>query len=253
MNRLFVFLSFVLFHLSSFSQTSDEIYHYVDEMISGYKSWSRVELSGKLLMDRLPLRPTVKVYMEKDVCVRISVRAPFIGEAGRLEISGNNILGVNKLKKVYVSEDISDIAGGLPLTVGNIQDILLARVFIVGSGTLSLQNFAQALVERYDSENWYIVPFNQPFPSGINYGFNAGDDCRLSLLYVTDGNSLSGSLSYTYEGEKTDILCQVSRDNKNLEAELSFGAPKWNPSKMDAFIPGSSYKRVGFSEFLRMF
>ena len=66
--------------------------HIIESISDGYKNWSRAAWSGKLSTDILPLSATMKVYMEKGKLTLISVRAPFVGEVGRVEIDPDSVL-----------------------------------------------------------------------------------------------------------------------------------------------------------------
>lgn len=72
---------------------------FLNIIISSYTPWQSVELNGKLQMERLPLTPSVRIYMEYKQKIFISVRAPFVGEVGRVEIDSTQVVAVNRLKK----------------------------------------------------------------------------------------------------------------------------------------------------------
>ena len=73
----------------------------VEKMAERFSSWNTVMLSAQLQMDGLPLSPSLKIFMEKGKSMSMSVRAPFIGEAGRLEFANDTVVAVNKMKNVY--------------------------------------------------------------------------------------------------------------------------------------------------------
>lgn len=238
---------------TSQAQTPSEINSYISRLTSTYTDWNSCELSGKLYMDGLPLNPSVKIYMEKGRKLMLSIRASILGEVGRIEISDGNILAVNKLKKVYVWEKVSNLMGGLPITVSDIQDALLGRAFLIGEGTLSMNNYALATIECYDSDNWIIVPLSRPQGLHADYGFSADGNARLRMLFAVYGNDLTGSLEYAYQGKKTDITFTFTEGTKGMDARLSLDAPKWNATAMGSFKPDKNYRKVGINEFLKLF
>lgn len=228
---------------------------FLQQLTGGYHSWQRVELNGKLKMQELPLNPSLRIYMERGSKIYISVRAPFLGEVGRLELSGTGLTAVNKMRKVYVREDISALLGGnLPVRVEDIQDLLLGRVFLTGSGTLSAEN--QNECRLYDEGDCrLLIPKEQPAGGAVRYGYTIDYDVRLQDMYVT---TVSGSyallLEYGYEGKKSSIDVNVQLRSKSYAATLQFDAPKWDVANgMTAIDINPSWRRISISEFIKSF
>ena len=73
----------------------------INDIIDSYMPWQSAEFSGKLKTDKLPVSPNVKIYMVRDSLLQISVRAPLLGEVGRLNLTHDEVLVVNKMKKIY--------------------------------------------------------------------------------------------------------------------------------------------------------
>ncbi len=94
--------------------------------------------------------------MQRDRSVHLSLR--FLGmEVASLMVTQDGIFALYKLERLYFAESISDLLGGFPTTVGNVQDLLLGRAFILGDtpGTLTLH-------PRRHPQNWTITPQAAP-------------------------------------------------------------------------------------------
>ncbi|MCM1291178.1 MAG: DUF4292 domain-containing protein [Prevotella sp.] len=221
-----------------------------DAVSENYTSWQTVALDGKLSMDRLPISPSLKIFMKKGSIITISIRVPFLGEVGRAQIKGQEILAVNKLKKVYVQEKLGDFFTDLPVTLDDIQNLLLARGFVAGSGEVSRTNINQC--DTYITEDgWMIIP-KEPIGGSVNYGFEYNSDCRLNLASaVPDGTSIEANAIYTYSGKKTRMDIELTHKSKDYNATLSLNAPEYGASPLGDIDLNKNYKKVSVREFVK--
>lgn len=228
---------------------------FLKALVASYTPWRSVELNGKLRMERLPLSPAVRIYMERGTKLYISVRAPFVGEVGRVEIDGTRLTAVNRMKRVWVREDIGEAVGtSLPVKVEDVQDLFLARVFLTDYGTLSTQNMS--LCNVYDeSDCWLLVPLTQPSGGSVRYGYTFDFQRRMQDLYVTTvSENYAALVEYTYGGKKTALGFNIQLKNKTYEADLTLDEPKWNPGKaMQPIEINDSWRRVDIRTFLKSF
>ncbi len=250
---IYVLLAAILMPVSSIAQTllsNKESKTLTASVTQNYKAWSTVAIDGKVSMDKLPLSPSVKIFMRKGEEIAISIRAPFVGEVGRARIKGNEVLLVNKLRKVYVKEQLGDFFTDLPVTLGDLQNLLLARAFVAGKGELS-----SSLVPECDfyvvEDGWLCVPEN-PIGGTVNYGFQFDTDCRLQLATaVPQGSGIIASGVYSYSGKKTIIDVEASYGSRNYDATLSLNAPQYGAKGMDDIKLDGKYKKVTLREFLK--
>ena len=144
----------------------------IDSLAIVWQPWESVAVNGKLKMAGLPLSPSLKMYMERDRSIMISVRAPFVGEAGRVEIVNDTLLAVNKLNKIYVEEPISKALSYYPGTLSDLQNLLLGRIVIPGVGMLE-HGMAEA-VDIYDGNDGTctIVAAEGNMLPGFMYGYS---------------------------------------------------------------------------------
>mgnify|MGYP002908447808 FL=1 len=165
-NRLLAALLFIV-HCSLFAEshaaTDAEGQAFLNALAASYTPWSSVQLDGKLRMDKLPVSPSVRIYMEKGKKLYISVRAPFVGDDGGV----TNVLSNDALFKIQ-SDVIRKVAAGeSAVFVGRCADYILrenprcVNVFITADDEDRCRRIcarqgctpaeAQALMERVDA------------------------------------------------------------------------------------------------------
>lgn len=220
------------------------------QLTRDYKSWNAVSLQGKARISGVPVRPTVKVYMEKGKTILLSLSAIFVGEVARVEIAGDSITAINRTKQQYTRVAIKDALHGLPVTVSDVQDILLGRIFLLTSGTLSTANSSQATFEEVDGE-WVISPLMQPTDAGFSYGFVASDS-DLVFLAGDVGETFEAEVLYTREKSGAyDAEINITTEKRSASATLAFDAPKWGVKTLSPTKIDKSWKRVSLRQFVK--
>lgn len=225
----------------------------VENAIKSYNAWNQVELNGKLQLDNIIINPSIKIEMQRAKEILISARVPFYGELGRIEIDTTGILIVNRQKKLYCREEAGDILKSIPASLEDLQCILLARIFNLGSGQI---NDLSASSFNYTNESDCIVcvPKNQPLNGNIQYGFTLGYDALLQAIYATTTYSNLALLIeyFSLDNGKYELQLQYTDSQQHTNATtIKFDAPKWETSSMQHWIENPKYKRVGIKEMLR--
>lgn len=237
-----------------------------------YHPWSKAAMSGKLRCDALPVSPSLRVSMLKDQQLFLSVRAPFVGEALRVELTPEKLLIVNKMKKTYTQLEFD---ADMPL-MEYAQSLLLGRVVIVGDGELSKSNCKNTEIYSLgngdeESNGWAIVPTN--LPDGISYAYTVDPEARITglMIYVNENkvNKLlgkDGKMDVTAEGELVPLVeidiaynnsgkatadIKTSFDKFHLEAEIEFDAPEYGAKLIEPIELTSRYKEVRPQEVIK--
>lgn len=221
---------------------------------ASYTPWQTVELSGSLHADKLPLNPSVKILMEHNRMIQVSVRAPFVGEVVRIDVTTDSIIAVNKLKRAYWAESLNDAVKNMPLTVGALQDLLLERIFLLDAGTLSTSNYTRTNIS-HEPDCWLVVPGYQPLDGRVQYGFMVDDAGQLGATYITtETGSHTALCEYIPDKDKTKMEVSVETDGKLFFASLKLNEPKWGASLMKAPQIKHNYRRVySAGEFIKSF
>ena len=238
----------------------------IDITYPDYENWETVGLQGKLKMKGLPLSPTLKFYMQRDSIVNISVRAPFIGEAGRLLLTPDSIMALNKMNKTYVSEKIGDLGIGKDSTqgmmnngsgikgrlIGNLQDLLLARFFLPGYDVMSAD--LDDLVEiYYEDDQFNVVPKGGAEIEGIKYGYVVDESFNPLMIVIlpSQNQNLEIDVEYEYELKGYDIRMAMQDGTSVKEIVMEMNEPEWGVDEPKEINLDKKYKRVSFEEFLK--
>lgn len=220
-----------------------------------YQPWERVMLQGKLKMQGLPLSPTLKIFMQRDSVINISVRAPFIGEAGRLIMTLDSIMAINKMNKTYVSEQVGNFGGGIidkGRLIGNIQDLLLARFFLPGHDVMNEE--LDELVEIYYEEDQFnVVPKGAADIEGVKYGYVIDDHFNPLMIVILPEQrpNIEIDVIYNYELKGYNIRMEVQDGESVKEITLEMKEPEWGAEEPKEIDIVKKYKKVGIGEFMK--
>ena len=155
--------------------SSDDARSAFRNLTAGYTGWNTVEVSFKVNIDK-PVRMSAsgRAYMTRGRDIYLSMR--MLGmEVANMYITADSVFASEKLNRHYVAEPIRSILADTGLTVNDIQDILLGRAFIPGSGTLKASD-AGALSLTTADGMMLITPVRQP--AGYEFGYLADIDSR---------------------------------------------------------------------------
>ena len=172
--------------------------------------------AGKKLSSGMQMR------MVRNEIIQISVRPLGLFEAGRLLIKGDSIYAIDKMNKRYVAEELNAITGGVPLTVGMLQDAFLGREFDADLGPKFDCDFSRNAQGHITSLNIYHV----------NY-----DDVRYTI---------AGLVAH-------DVSIATQMRGKDLALDLTYSGISWDGTvKIDTSIP-KGYNRVDSKQLFSIF
>lgn len=257
--RIVFALFMILFPVGScLAQTavdSEKKVEIVDSISSGWDDWSEVSISGKLKMDGLPLSPSVKIFMERDSSVVISLRAPLMGEVGRAEIYSDTLLVVNKMKKTYVKESLEQAFAYYPGTLSDVQNLLLGRVVIPGEGLLGREIASSIELFPEEDDKYSLIPGEGHELDGFNYGYLIDGSARPEILLVipTSNPDINVSLTYDYFPKGYDLTVLYQTSDKSHGGTLELDAPVWGGNPIDPIKLNNRYTRLNISDFIKSF
>lgn len=247
----------------------EEIVEMPDIYYPEYEDWEKVTIQGKLKMKGLPLSPGVKIFMEKDSSVYISLTAPFLGEVGRLEAVGDSLTVLNKMNQTYVGYKLPpeaslymDKMGHVlgenqsqevsTLVISMLQDLLLGRFFLPGHDVTEedLDELVEIVVE---DGRINVVPTAKAEIPGIDYGFIVDENFRPQMVVVLSHQPADMEVDavYTYYGSGNyDLMLAYVSGGFNMEATFEMKKPEWkgeSPKRIDI----RKYKKLSPEEFIR--
>lgn len=216
--------------------------------------WESVKIDGKLKMQGLPLSPSLKIFMIKDSLIDISIRAPFVGEAGRILVTTDSVTAVNKMNKTYVNEGISDAFRFYPGGLSDIQDLLLARFFLPGF-ELTEDNINNLVDIYFDNEQFTVIPKGDAEIEGINYGYIVdGDFNPLALMILPESRpDVELDVQYEYNLQGYNIIISYLEGTKKREMTLELKNPEWTEDQSKTLEVNKKFRRLSFSEFISAF
>lgn len=176
--------------------------------------------------------------MERDKVIRISLRTPLMGEIGRMEIDNEKVLAVNKYnnKYSYISMDkVNELCG---MTVNNIQDLIMARVFCIGKSKPDKSMF------EYEENNGMtaIIPINKP--DYYSYGFVIDNSFNLLCTLCEMQDNL---LTINYKYPKTnafDANIVLQSSGLKFEINLNITEISYLPQQIAPIDLSSKMKQV---------
>lgn len=256
MKKFLVYFIFLLIPLAGYSQDIVEENDTIETVLTvpEYPDWERVTLSGKLKMVGLPLSPSLKIFMEKDSSLFISIKAPFMGEVGRIELTPDTLLAVNKMKKTYTREPMEDFLRYFPGDFSDVQQLILGRIVIPGFGVLSPET-AEFVDIIENGEELYLIPTETAAIEEFDYGYIIDEFFTpMALLVIpAENRDIALSLTYSYRKNSYDFTLNYQQGGRGFGATLELDYPEWggespNPVKIDR-----KYTRLSLSDFVRSF
>lgn len=228
----------------------------LDSVVASYKNWNDVEIPIDLeMIQPQEMAVSGKATMVKDQSIYISIRV-FGFEAANIYINNDSIHATYKMGKLYIADDLKKLLKGYPVTVGDVQNILLGRAFVLGNGTLNHNNTAVKFADN--GAVWIATPHCDIKEVDYNYTFNASTNL-LELLTVLIQGANPVLCSYSnhtttpigYVAEK--LVISASSSKKTIKAAISWNVDKakWNSGAKPKWKSPKGYKRVEATSLLK--
>ena len=230
----------------------------LDSVIFHYEDWHDVVMPIDLSLHQ-PKEFSVsgRATMVKDESIYISIRV--IGfEAANVYVTPDSIFASYKLNKIYIAEETKQLLANYPVTIGNIQDLLLGRAFMLGDGTLS-GNMKKKLTFNSTTESWSVTS-NQNLKNVIySFLFDLSSNALAMTKVDIEGkkpveckyqnppvNTVAGYVS-------NGISISTTLKEMPIDAEIrwNFNNAKWNTGATAKWKTPKGYKRISASDILK--
>ncbi|WP_289760986.1 DUF4292 domain-containing protein [Duncaniella muris] len=227
----------------------------LNNLSDSYGTWSDVKIPLTLRL-KSPKKISIggTLTMQRDRSVHLSLR--FLGmEVASLMVTQDSIFALYKLERLYFAESISDLLGGFPATVGNVQDLLLGRAFILGDTPLAPSRCTLAGTPQ----NWTITPSGSP--SGMSYAFTLSTPTgNLESLTVTPATRKPLTAEYTDFATgpvgpfAATTLLTAAGGKTTLSAQLELNARRaeWNTGATKNWSTPKGYTRIKAADILKI-
>lgn len=212
---------------------------YLKSVSERYLSWQQVKVPVSVkLSSPKSLSISGTAEMVRDSSVLISLK--FIGmEVAWLYVSNGRIIIADKMNKRYIDESPKQFLGGFDVTTANLQDLLIGRPFVLGSGNLSETAAGQFTFTADGSGAWSLQP-HSPLEQ-LEYGFWFEPQLELNAAVVQYEGKKPVALLY---GSPVDTPAGAMASQLSLKADVvsaqvdltiywNWQRAKWN----DSFSP----------------
>lgn len=220
----------------------------LQKLISTYSEWENAQFSGKLVSDKLPVSPGIKIYMQRDSLLQLSVRVPLMGEVGRLELTKERLLLINKMNKVYCEEDTEHLNEIDPFFIEEIQSLLLGRVVVPGQGVLNSRNAGAFKVDEMENGGFLLYPDGVSSVIPYDFGYMIGGNSRILAILLSVDKKMSVEMRYGYKNRGEQIEVMFDFKNMKVSAGLNFESVKWGGTPMSPLKTGG-YEKVSLKKF----
>lgn len=227
----------------------------VDSISQQWGEWEKLSISGKLRMSGLPVTPSIKIYMEKDSLILISLRAPFVGEVGRLEIADSCILVVNKMNGTYMQESLEKALTFYPGGVRDVQELLLGHIVIPGCGLLRAECLDMVQLYAPADSTIQIVASEKGQIPGFSYGYSydTGDRTMALIVLSQDKPDVEVTLLKTLTEKGYNLDMNYLSPERGYNALIELNEPDIDAKGFDRITLGRKYKQVSPQQFLKSF
>lgn len=220
-----------------------------------YGVWNDVKVPVKLRL-RSPKQFSVSGNMTMVAGKSISLSLRVFGmEVAQLSVTSDSIYAFYKMDKVYFAEDIAGFMGDFPATVGNLQNLLLGRAFMLGDRAMRSSDCSLA----GNNAAWVIVPGDAP--RGMSYEFavalpantvssmsvNIPSRSPIVASYSDTELTVAGAVA----GETT-VKAVTSKAELEASIELNLDRAEWNTGNVKPWSAPKGYRRVTKAEVMRI-
>lgn len=192
--------------------------------------------------------------MTRNEEIRISLR--FLGmEMGALCARRDSVFAYIKLQRIYLAESTTELLKGYPATVGNLQDLILGRLFEIGKARPTVGGMDL----RRESDSRYIIS-PRTAAKGLEYAFNV--DIPANRLASTGfrHSGINATVDYSDAGaavppvKSQTVTVSTNAGGRNLAADLTvnYSKAKWDKGLTDKpFSIPNGYRRISASALLK--
>lgn len=242
-----------------------------DSLTSCYAGWADVEVpitlvvsmprkaDASALVSADPIRIGGRARMVRGRSVDISLRM-FGFEVGRMLLTPDSVLVKVPPKKIYLAESLESVTTHMPLTLDNLQDLIMGRAFMLGGATLAPADIHGKVKVSSADGMITVAPTRIPYP-GLDYSFAISSgaaligmaavcndpQAQLTMLYLDPVMvPQAGMLS-------SDARLGVQWGDQTVAGEFQWrwNQARWNKGAASAWSVPGNYRRVPFRELIK--
>ena len=232
-----------------------ELQSALSKLESSYKDWKTVKTSVNLNMSK-PAKAGLSgvLTMERDRYVHLSIR--FLGmEVASVMATTDSIYATYKLDRLYLAESLEDLTSGMPVTVGNLQDLILGHVFSPGGGRIDSSRF------KIEGNSALLTLSPKDLPANIDCNFiinTPGNFLQGIIVNIPKKNPVTADYSdfiSTPAGhcaKSVELSASTSQTKVQALVSLSLNKAEWGKAQNKTWSQPKGYKRVKAEDILKM-
>lgn len=223
------------------------------------KEWEKLQFPIKTAL----LKPekfslSGRAYMLRGEYLHFSMR--FLGmEVATLHIDGDSITFVDKYHKKYFAESTKNVFAGAQISVSDIQDILLGRVFAGKDGRLTEKSLKNVTLKD-SGKDWTVAPKSKIH--GVAYHFVIDTDANiLTALEATHRKHVYKAVyANSFESEKHGIFNQeinfslpLAKKTAEVKITSNIKSAKWDYSNKFQTPDLTGYEQMKLEDLVKLF
>lgn len=229
-----------------------------NDVVATYNDWTTMKTNGKVTIGgKSPFTSSMQITMVRGKSVNVSLR-PLLGiEMGRIYITGDSIIIVNKVERYYIAEKLSLITGGIPVNITDMQNLLLARMFEFGNGTITAKPATLQAITQGTGDRINVTL--RALDTKFTYTFSVDSELALRALSLeADGKPLGLNLIYS-EHQSTpigklagNVQFMSKLGGQDMSLQFTFDPMiVWNQPISERSPIDTRYRRVDGMELLK--
>lgn len=236
---------------SQFSPRADFL-----KVVDSQKSWTQLQVPIKISITK-PEKFSIsgRAYMIRNERIYISMR--MIGmEVAILDIQPDSIHFYDKYHKEYVAESINSILSNSGLTLANIQDALLGRIFMPGNEPISDKSYKKTEISQAE-KSWTLTPKKKFNGYSCSFILGKADDTLEQLTVSKAAQTFSAQYSSPANTDKGRFMQQISVNAKagktplELRIATTMKSVKFSANQKGWNNRPEGYKRVTLQSLLK--
>lgn len=240
------------------NENSGDLKQRFSKIVSSYKDWTTFKASGKVTIGGTKtFSSSMQLMMVKGKCISISIK-PMLGiELGKIYITNDSVIVLNKMEKYYIAENLKMISNGIPLNIDDMQNIFLARMFELGKGTITAD--AQTVESITPASDGMMCVKLAPKDLGLNYTFTVKGNGAVRSLMISFNGSISDFFVNYYDFKATDygkiadtieVTSRVGNGDMSLKFEYDPMYVEWDKHVKYGNPVDARYRRIPGKAFL---
>lgn len=227
-------------------------------LVDNAASWDDVTVPVRLeLKSPASVSVSGRARMVRGQSVNISLRVLGM-EVAQLHVTRDSLFAAYRLKKQYVAESLTAALGKFPVTIDNLQDLLLGRPFVLGTPTLGDAGRKAVEISR-EGPVWNVIPAGAP--SGMSYGFRTSEVGLVErfVAYALDRSLVAavgygGDLATPAGPIAREVDIEVTKGKRKVVASIEWKLDdaKWNTGANPQWSAPRGYTRLRGHNLLKM-